>query len=244
VQAALSTSEVIQLRKDHIGPNAALMYAQPLHVVRGEGTYLYDNEGNRYLDCVNNVAHVGHCHPKVGCHGGRPSCTFMLETAGTSATDTVTCAACPMDDRIPGTRSFHCCVEEAASQPIWLPRCCWWVASEHRFWIRCVMAGDGHWQVAGAVAQQLATLNTNSRYLHSNLVRHAEALTATMPEPLSVMYPVCSGSEANDLALRVARANTDGARPGARQPRLTPGAPVNAALAPWLAVGARKVRAA
>jgi ethanolamine-phosphate phospho-lyase len=47
------------------GPNAALNYAEPLVMVRGEGTYLYDQHGARYLDCVNNVAHVGHSHPKV-----------------------------------------------------------------------------------------------------------------------------------------------------------------------------------
>lgn len=38
---------------------------QPLLLTRGRGTYLYDQDGNCYLDCVNNVAHVGHCHPVV-----------------------------------------------------------------------------------------------------------------------------------------------------------------------------------
>ena len=43
----------------------ALSYDQPLCIVRGSGCYLYDEKGHEYLDSVNNVAHVGHCHPKV-----------------------------------------------------------------------------------------------------------------------------------------------------------------------------------
>ena len=54
----------------------------------------------------------------------------------------------------------------------------------------------------------MAVLNTNTRYLHENLVRYAERLTGTFPEPLRVCYFVCSGSEANELALRLARAHT------------------------------------
>lgn len=52
------------------------------------------------------------------------------------------------------------------------------------------------------------TLNTNSRYLHGNFVSHAEALVATLPPPLAVMFATCSGSEANDLALRIAITNS------------------------------------
>jgi ethanolamine-phosphate phospho-lyase len=125
-QATPDTAQVTRQRQQHIGPNHALMYAEPLHIVRGEGATLWAADGSAYLDCVNNVAHVGHCHPKV----------------------------------------------------------------------------------ATAVAQQMFRLNTNSRYLHENFSSHAEQLTATMPEPLSVMYATCSGSESNDLALRVARANS------------------------------------
>jgi 4-aminobutyrate aminotransferase-like enzyme len=88
--------------------------------------YLYDEDGRAYLDAVNNVSHVGHCHPRV------------------------------------------------------------------------VKAGQ----------QQMAVLNTNTRYLHDNLVRYAERLCATLPEPLSVCFFVCSGSEANELALRLARTHT------------------------------------
>jgi 4-aminobutyrate aminotransferase-like enzyme/Ser/Thr protein kinase RdoA (MazF antagonist) len=48
-----------------LGPHAYLFYDHPLHIVRGEGVWLYDDEGMRYLDAYNNVAHVGHCHPHV-----------------------------------------------------------------------------------------------------------------------------------------------------------------------------------
>jgi 4-aminobutyrate aminotransferase-like enzyme len=61
-----------------------------------------------------------------------------------------------------------------------------------------------------AVSEQMAVLNTNTRYLHENIIEYAERLTATLPAPLSVVYLVCSGSEANELALRLARAHTRG----------------------------------
>jgi len=48
-----------------LGPCAYLFYDRPLHIVRGEGVWLYDDDGVRYLDTYNNVAHVGHCHPHV-----------------------------------------------------------------------------------------------------------------------------------------------------------------------------------
>jgi 4-aminobutyrate aminotransferase-like enzyme len=54
----------------------------------------------------------------------------------------------------------------------------------------------------------MAVLNTNTRYLHDNLVTYAERICALLPDPLSVCYVVCSGSEANELALRLARAHT------------------------------------
>jgi 4-aminobutyrate aminotransferase-like enzyme/Ser/Thr protein kinase RdoA (MazF antagonist)/murein DD-endopeptidase MepM/ murein hydrolase activator NlpD len=116
-------------RRRRLGPSLSLSYRTPLQIVRGSGTFLYDAEGRAYLDGVNNVAHVGHCHPRV------------------------------------------------------------------------VRAG----------ARQMAVLNTNTRYLHPSIVRYAERLAATLPDPLSVCFFVCSGSEANELALRMARART-GAR--------------------------------
>ncbi len=120
--------DLITRRAQHVGPSLSLAYRRPLKIVRGAGQYLYDHTGRSYLDCVNNVCHVGHCHP----------------------------------------------------------------------------------QVVEAAQAQMATLNTNTRYLHDNLVEYAERLTATMPDPLEVCYFVCSGSEANELALRLARTHTGG----------------------------------
>ncbi|XP_012280136.1 alanine--glyoxylate aminotransferase 2-like isoform X2 [Orussus abietinus] len=120
-------SDTIKLRERHIGHSCKLFYrSNPLKIVRAEGQYMYDENGERYLDCINNVAHVGHCHPHV------------------------------------------------------------------------VRAGQ----------QQMALLSTNSRFLHDNLVTCARRLTSLLPESLSVCFLVNSGSEANDLALRLAEAHT------------------------------------
>ncbi len=70
------------------------------------------------------------------------------------------------------------------------------------------LVGHGHPRVVKAVQEQLALLNTNTRYLHDNVNRYAERLTRLLPEPLRVCYFVNSGSEANELALRLARAHT------------------------------------
>ncbi|KAF8783327.1 Ethanolamine-phosphate phospho-lyase like protein [Argiope bruennichi] len=123
----ISREETLRLRKTFIGESCTLFFEQdPLKIVRGEGQYMYDENGKQYLDCINNVAHVGHCHPRV-------------------------------------TR---------------------------------------------AAVEQMNLLYTNSRYLHDNLVLYAQKLVATFPPKLNVCYFVNSGSEANDLALRLARAHT------------------------------------
>ena len=122
----LSDHAIQAARQVHLSPNLSLAYRNPLHIVRGHLQYLYDADGREYIDAVNNVAHVGHCHPRV------------------------------------------------------------------------VAAGQ----------QQMALLNTNSRYLHSHIVRYAERLCATLPDPLRVCFFVNSGSEACDLALRLARTHT------------------------------------
>src|SRR5205807_1178581 len=70
------------------------------------------------------------------------------------------------------------------------------------------LVGHSHPRVVEAVQRQIALLNTNTRYLHDNIVRYAERLVRHLPEPLSVCYFVNSGSEANELALRMARART------------------------------------
>jgi 4-aminobutyrate aminotransferase-like enzyme/Ser/Thr protein kinase RdoA (MazF antagonist) len=122
----LSIEQIRQLRTQHTSKSLSISYQEPLKMVRGWMQYLYDENGRAYLDAVNNVSHVGHCHPRV------------------------------------------------------------------------VKAGQ----------EQMALLNTNTRYLHDNLVRYAERLCATLPAPLSVCFFVCSGSEANELALRLARTHT------------------------------------
>ena len=121
-----SKERLLEERRAHLGRSLSISYAEPLKIVRGRGQFLIDESGEAYLDMVNNVAHVGHCHPRV------------------------------------------------------------------------VAAGQA----------QMAELNTNTRYLHDNIVELARRLTATLPPPLSVCFFVNSGSEANDLALRLARTHT------------------------------------
>ncbi|HMA45679.1 MAG TPA: aminotransferase class III-fold pyridoxal phosphate-dependent enzyme, partial [Frankiaceae bacterium] len=70
------------------------------------------------------------------------------------------------------------------------------------------LVGHSHPRVVRAVQQQMALLNTNTRYLHENLTRYAERLTALLPEPLKVCYVLNSATEANELALRLSRAHT------------------------------------
>ncbi len=121
-----TVEDISRSRREHLGPNLSLSYNEPLHIVRGSGAWLTSSNGQRYLDCVNNVCHVGHCHPRV----------------------------------------------------------------------------------VDAIVRQVRILNTNTRYLHQTIIDYAEMLTARLPDPLSVCFLVCSGSEANDLALRMARTFT------------------------------------
>ncbi len=122
----VDTDTVLAFRCRHLGKSLSLSYDTPLKIVRGSGAFLVDEAGRPYLDTVNNVAHVGHEHPRV------------------------------------------------------------------------VKAGQA----------QMAVLNTNTRYLHDSINRFAETLLATFPKPLSVVHFVNSGSEANELALRMAKAVT------------------------------------
>ena len=71
MQADVFTAAQVALKRSAlIGPNSALSFDEPLYIVRGKAQYLYDAEDNQYLDCCNNVAHVGHCHPKVAMPTG------------------------------------------------------------------------------------------------------------------------------------------------------------------------------
>jgi 4-aminobutyrate aminotransferase-like enzyme len=119
---------MIERRERLLGPAYRLFYEEPVHIVRGEGVWLYDPDGNAYLDVYNNVASVGHCQPDV----------------------------------------------------------------------------------VAAITKQVATLNTHTRYLHELILDFAERFLATFPAPLGHVMFTCTGSEANDLAYRIAKARTGG----------------------------------
>ncbi|MDJ0793492.1 MAG: aminotransferase class III-fold pyridoxal phosphate-dependent enzyme [Woeseiaceae bacterium] len=122
----MGTEQLVQRRRHAMGPAYSHFYREPLYIVRGEGVWLYDDDGRRYLDCYNNVPSVGHCRPEI----------------------------------------------------------------------------------VDALSRQAATLNTHTRYLHHAIVEYAEMLADTLPGDLSVCTLVCTGTEANDLAYRIARAVT------------------------------------
>ena len=112
-----------KLRKDYLSPSLSLSYEEPLHIVKGVAQYLYDKDGKKYLDAINNIQHVGHCHPRI------------IEAA--------------------------------------------YVQSKK--------------------------LNTNTRYLDEVIVNYAKAITSKLPNDLNICFFTNSGSESNDLALRLAR---------------------------------------
>jgi 4-aminobutyrate aminotransferase-like enzyme len=115
-------------RRRLLGPSYRLFYETPVHLVRGEGVWLYDPAGNAYLDTYNNVASVGHCHPHV----------------------------------------------------------------------------------VAATARQSAIFSSHTRYLHDGVLSYAEKLLSYFPPELSHVMFTCTGSEANDLAFRIATAHTGG----------------------------------
>lgn len=119
---------LVARRTAALGPAYRLFYETPVHLVRGQGVWLYDKDGHAYLDAYNNVASVGHCHPDV----------------------------------------------------------------------------------IAATAQQSAIFASHTRYLHHAVLEYAEALLATHAPALSNAMFTCTGSEANDLAFRIARAHTGG----------------------------------
>jgi 4-aminobutyrate aminotransferase-like enzyme len=61
----MTDQELIARRKAALGPTYQNFFDEPLHLVRGSGTALWDADGRQYLDCYNNVVSVGHCHPHV-----------------------------------------------------------------------------------------------------------------------------------------------------------------------------------
>lgn len=120
--------ELVARRQRALGPAYRLFYETPVHLVRGEGVWLYDKDGKAYLDTYNNVASVGHCHPHV----------------------------------------------------------------------------------VAAMARQAGVLASHTRYLHEGVLAYAEQLLGHFPAELSHVMFTCTGSEANDLAFRIARAHTGG----------------------------------
>ncbi len=121
-----SDADLLRRRAAALAPSYQLFYDEPVQLVRGEGVWVFDADGNRYLDCYNNVPSVGHAHPRV----------------------------------------------------------------------------------VAAVANQTGLINTHTRYLHEHVVALAERLAASLPGELSPCYFVCTGTEANDLAVQIARAVT------------------------------------
>lgn len=119
-------TDLMTRRAHRLGPNVPTFYQEPVHLVRGEGVWLWDAQGRKYLDCYNNVPHVGHCHPHV----------------------------------------------------------------------------------VDAITRQASALNTHTRYLHNGIVDYADRLCAKFSHDLSQLIMVCTGSEANDIALRMAQAAT------------------------------------
>ncbi|MBS0611738.1 MAG: aminotransferase class III-fold pyridoxal phosphate-dependent enzyme [Proteobacteria bacterium] len=122
----MNTPSLLERRYRVMGRHSPLFYDRPLHLVRGEGVWVFDADGRRYLDAYNNVPHVGHCHPYV----------------------------------------------------------------------------------VAALSRQAAILNTHTRYLDEGIVAYAERLLGTFDASLSNIVFVCTGSEANELALRIARETT------------------------------------
>ena len=124
----MEITNLIDRRNKAIGPGAPLFYEEPLHIVRGDGAYLYDQEGRQYIDMYNNVPCVGHANVKV----------------------------------------------------------------------------------AEAMHQQLQTLNVHSRYLHEDILEYAERLTALHSSSIESVVFSCSGTEANEVAMNMARIATKG----------------------------------
>ena len=76
----VGAADLLLRRERALGPAYHLFYDEPVHLVRGEGVWLFDADGRRYLDCYNNVASVGHCHPRVVEALSRQAATLNTHT--------------------------------------------------------------------------------------------------------------------------------------------------------------------
>ncbi len=75
-----TTQTLLERRFQALGKWSPLFYRQPLHLVRGEGVWVWDANGNKYLDVYNNVPCVGHCHPRVVEAISRQAATLNAHT--------------------------------------------------------------------------------------------------------------------------------------------------------------------
>ena len=73
-------TDLLEARNRHISKSLSIGHGKPLHIVKGELQYLYADDGTRYLDLVNNVCHVGHCHPKVVAAGQQQMSVLSTNT--------------------------------------------------------------------------------------------------------------------------------------------------------------------
>jgi 4-aminobutyrate aminotransferase-like enzyme len=124
----MTNTEILARRDRLLGAKMTTFYRDPVHIVRGDGAWLFDADGKRYVDMYNNVPCVGHAHPRV--------------------------------------------VE--------------------------------------AMREQMATLNVHSRYLHEGVLDYAERLMDRLTETITTVVFSCSGTEANDAAMHMARIATGG----------------------------------
>lgn len=76
----MTTPSLLERRFRVLGRHSPLFYERPLQLVRGEGVWLFDADGKRYLDAYNNVPHVGHCHPDVVAALARQAATLNTHT--------------------------------------------------------------------------------------------------------------------------------------------------------------------
>jgi 4-aminobutyrate aminotransferase-like enzyme len=87
-------AERIARREATFGASSVLFYEQPIEMVRGEGVFLFDDAGRRYLDVYNNVPSVGHCHPHVVQAISRQAATLNIHTRYLNRTGKFPGAAC------------------------------------------------------------------------------------------------------------------------------------------------------
>lgn len=122
------TRNLVERREKVLGSSYRLFYKKPLNLVKAKDEFVWDANGEKYLDMYNNIPSVGHCNSEV----------------------------------------------------------------------------------IKAVYEQMQKINTHTRYLHENIIKYSEDLLSLMPPEVDRIMYMCSGSEANDLALRVCQVYTGG----------------------------------